>query len=38
MTDRVDALGGKVQVISHPGAGTTVSGELLVQEPVAAVL
>jgi len=38
MNDRVDALGGKVQVISHPGAGTTVSGELPVQEPVAAVL
>jgi signal transduction histidine kinase len=37
MNDRVDALGGKVQVISHPGAGTRVSGELPVQEPVAAV-
>jgi signal transduction histidine kinase len=37
MNDRVDALGGKVQVISRPGAGTTVSGELPLQEPVAAV-
>ena len=37
MNDRVDALGGKVQVLSRPGAGTTVSGELPLQEPVAAV-
>jgi signal transduction histidine kinase len=32
MNDRVDALGGTVQVISHLGAGTTVSGELPLQE------
>jgi signal transduction histidine kinase len=38
MNDRMDALGGTVQVISHQGAGTTVSGELPVQEPAAAVL
>jgi signal transduction histidine kinase len=38
INDRMDALGGTVQVISHPGAGTTVSGELPVQEPAAAVL
>ena len=38
MNDRVDALGGTVQVISHPGAGTTVSGELPVSEPIVAVL
>ena len=37
MNDRVDALGGKVQVLSRPGAGTTVSGELPLQEPVASV-
>ena len=37
MNDRVDALGGKVQVIPHSGAGTTISGELPVQEPVASV-
>ncbi|MFZ0129907.1 MAG: sensor histidine kinase [Candidatus Dormiibacterota bacterium] len=37
MNDRVDALGGQVQVISRPGAGTTVSGDLPLQEPVAAV-
>ena len=37
MDDRVDALGGTVQVISHPGDGTMVSGELPLQEPVAAV-
>jgi hypothetical protein len=30
-------VGGKVQVISHPGAGTRVSGELPLREPVAAV-
>ena len=28
MVDRLDALGGKVQVFSEPGAGTRVSGEL----------
>lgn len=28
MADRVDALGGKVQVTSRPGAGTSVCGEL----------
>jgi signal transduction histidine kinase len=38
MNDRVDALGGTVTVISHLGAGTTVSGELPVQEPAAAEL
>jgi signal transduction histidine kinase len=38
MNDRVDALGGTVQLISHPGAGTTVSGELPVQFPIAAAL
>jgi signal transduction histidine kinase len=37
MNDRLDALGGTVQVMSHPGAGTRVSGELRVQEPVPAV-
>jgi signal transduction histidine kinase len=36
MNDRVDALGGTVHVISHPGAGTRVSGELRVREPVPA--
>lgn len=28
MADRIDALGGSVAVTSHPGAGTTLSGEL----------
>jgi signal transduction histidine kinase len=37
MNDRVDALGGAVQVTSHPGSGTTISGELPVWEPVTAV-
>jgi len=37
MNDRVDALGGKVQVISHPGAGTCVHGELPAEVRVAAV-
>jgi signal transduction histidine kinase len=37
MNDRVDALGGTVQVMSHPGAGTRVSGDLRVQESVPAV-
>ena len=36
MNDRMDALGGKVEVISHPGDGTRVIGELRVQEPVPA--
>ena len=36
MNDRVDALGGKVQVLSRPGAGTTVSGELPLPGSVAA--
>jgi signal transduction histidine kinase len=35
MNDRVDALGGTMHVLSRPGAGTTVSGELPLQEPVA---
>lgn len=34
MSDRVDALGGTVQVISHPTAGTRVCGELPLQGPV----
>ena len=38
MNDRMDALGGTVRVISHPGAGPTVSGELPVQQPATAVL
>ncbi len=38
MNDRMDALGGTVQVISRRGDGTTVSGELPVQEPAAGVL
>jgi signal transduction histidine kinase len=38
MNDRMDALGGTVQVISHPGAGTRVVGELPAQETTAAVL
>ncbi len=37
MNDRVDALGGAVHVISRPGTGTTVSGELPLQDPVAVV-
>ncbi len=37
INDRVDALGGTVQVLSRPGAGTTVSGELPLQETVVAV-
>jgi signal transduction histidine kinase len=37
MNDRVEALGGKVRVISHPGDGTRVFGELRVQELVPAV-
>ena len=28
MTDRVEALGGKLQIASQPGAGTTVSGSI----------
>jgi signal transduction histidine kinase len=28
MTDRIDALGGRLELTSTPGAGTTVSGSL----------
>jgi signal transduction histidine kinase len=38
MADRVDALGGSVDVISHPGEGTRVRGELPVGAPVAAAV
>jgi signal transduction histidine kinase len=37
MNDRMNALGGTVQVVSHQGAGNTISGELPVQEPVASL-
>ena len=35
MNDRVDALGGSIEVTSHPGAGTCVAGALPVQRGVA---
>jgi signal transduction histidine kinase len=37
MRDRVDALGGSVEVVSHPGAGSCVRGALPAQMRVAAV-
>jgi signal transduction histidine kinase len=35
MNDRVDALGGSVEVVSHPGAGTCVRGALPAPAPAA---
>ena len=38
MSDRVDALGGTVEVVSHPGAGTRVRGELPAPPRIAATV
>ncbi len=38
MSDRVDALDGSVEISSHPGAGTTVRGQLPVEARVAAAI
>jgi signal transduction histidine kinase len=32
MTDRLEALGGKLRIESQPGSGTTVSGELPISQ------
>ena len=36
MSDRVDALGGRIDLVSHPGAGSCIRGELPAQVRVAA--
>ena len=38
MSDRIDAIGGSVEIRSHPGAGTTVLGALPVETRVAAAV